>query len=413
MIHDPDRLQSLLARSELVPLVKRLQNRIRLGRRLDTPLTLSNLTANERTAIESLLARRPSVGHAISIRVEEIERILQEAGLCDSLEEALTHVFGPMANDRRARDERRERWRLVQASVAPAFASLADDHPWLDAQFSTGRLKRITKGDCNRAAKWLHAVAAVLQGIPWPLMSLADLATRLTGDSHALDRDRPLAGLCLSAIASRNPLGSNAFSRRRQLWEWAGVVVDELSAPVLVLNLRADPDTLVGKLLNTLADAGEPCHLSVRLLRSAGASAFNLLSSSTVFACENPSIIAAAAQRLGPYSHPLICTAGQPAAAPQMLIATLRQAGCRIRYHGDFDPAGINIANLLIQRFTVEPWRMSAADFSAALDKGPSLKGACPLALWDGSLSGLLETRGHAVLEESVLEVLMKDLYHS
>jgi uncharacterized protein (TIGR02679 family) len=412
MIHDAQRLRLLLAKPALAPLIQRLQDRRRLDRPLDAPLTLSNLTADQRTAIDSFLSRRPSRGNAITIRRGEIQRILQAGELCDTLEEALTHLFGPVANERRDRDERRQHWRLVQDSVAAAFVTLPTYHPWLAAQFSTGRLKRMCKNDFERAGQWLFVVAALLHGIPWPLPSLADVATRLTGDSHALDRDRPLAALCLSAIASQHPPGSNNVFRRRHLWEWAGVVADELSAPVLVLNLRANAGTLLGDHLNTFADAGEPCHLSVRLLRSAGDAAFNGLSGSTIFACENPSVVAAAAHRLGARTRPLICTAGQPAAAPQLLISTLRRAGCRILYHGDFDPAGINITNLLIQRFGVDPWRMSAADLATATVHGPPLNTACPSALWDKDLSNLLQNRGHALLEEAVLETLMDDLQH-
>ncbi len=33
------------------------------------------------------------------------------------------------------------------------------------------------------------------------------------------------------------------------------------------------------------------------------------------------------------------------------------------RYHGDFDWAGIAIANDLVQAFEVQPWRMAASDY--------------------------------------------------
>jgi uncharacterized protein (TIGR02679 family) len=132
-----------------------------------------------------------------------------------------------------------------------------------------------------------------------------------------------------------------------------------------------------------------------------------------VHACENPSVVATAAQRLGRACLPLICTAGQPASAAQLLLSLLKEVGCRVLYHGDFDNAGIGIANLLIQRFGVEPWRMTAADYATVRVKGPPLAAKCVAASWDENLAQLLCLQGHAVLEESVLEILLDDLSHT
>src|SRR2546429_7545698 len=112
----------------------------------------------------------------------------------------------------------------------------------------------------------------------------------------------------------------------------------------------------------------QTCALPIfRQLRSAGERVFREWNNRTVSVCENPSVIAAAAQRLGPRSLPLICTAGQPASAAQLLLDLLCRTGCRLRYHGDLDPPGIAIANMLMQRFAVDPWRMSAADYVSAV----------------------------------------------
>ncbi len=408
MIHDPIRLQELLEKPALGRIMNRLRRRLRHGRDLDSVMTFSDLSSEERSAIDRLLGRRPSSGTATSVRPREVERILREGDVCDSLEEALTHAFGPVLNERLSREAARQQWDDLHASVAQQLSDLPSYHDWLDGLFSTGRLKRWCRGDCVLAQRMMDVAATVLRGIPWPVISLADLATRLTNDSHALDRGLALPRLCLSAIKTQHPLKDHDPSRR-QLWEWAGVVIDELSAPVLVLNLRADPATLLGQTINTLAEAGEPFHLSVRLLRLAGAGAFQAMSGQVVYACENPTVVATAARRLGSTSRPLICTSGQPASAAQLLLSQLRDVGCRVLYHGDFDNAGITIANLLIRRFGVEPWRMSSEDYAASMTKGPVLTN-CVAASWDQHLSGLLVAAGRAVLEESVLDLLIEDL---
>jgi hypothetical protein len=83
---------------------------------------------------------------------------------------------------------------------------------------------------------------------------------------------------------------------------------------------------------------------------------------------------------------------------------------CRLLYHGDFDYAGIGITNLLINRYSVEPWRMTATDYTNSAAVGPLLRGKYIAATWDAHLCPLLQESGHAVLEESVLESLLADL---
>jgi len=53
------------------------------------------------------------------------------------------------------------------------------------------------------------------------------------------------------------PLESHVQSRR-EAWASVGVICDELSAPVLVLNLRASDDGPTSRALRLYADAGEP-----------------------------------------------------------------------------------------------------------------------------------------------------------
>jgi uncharacterized protein (TIGR02679 family) len=59
-----------------------------------------------------------------------------------------------------------------------------------------------------------------------------------------------------------------------------------------------------------------------------------------VFVCENPN---------------MACTDGMPSAAQQTLLAQLAAAGARLRYHGDFDWAGLVIGNFLMREFGAEP----------------------------------------------------------
>ena len=411
MIQDPQRLRQALGKANLARLIQSMSARLRSGQPLSGTLTLSDASEEERSAIDQFLGRRPSSGRPMVVRLAEMERVLREGGICDSLSEAVQVVVGPIENQRRIRNSEAERWTEMFRSIEPAMTGLPEYRDWLVEIRATGLLKKCSGGDCASAGVLLRHALSVLRQLPRPADPLAELAARVTGDSHALDAGKPLSTLCLRAIARQQGLKlSRSADFRRQMWESVGVVVDELSAPVLVLNLRAARSTLVGQFLNLMANSGEPCHLTVRQLRTA-AGAFGEWNNRTIYVCENPTVVAAAAKRLGPRSQPLICTAGQPASAAQLLLGHLCQAGCRLRYHGDVDSPGIAIANLLIRRFAMEPWRMSAVDYVSCVSlDSPPLRGRIFDAAWDDQLSREMRSWGRAVLEESVLDALISDL---
>jgi uncharacterized protein (TIGR02679 family) len=104
-----------------------------------------------------------------------------------------------------------------------------------------------------------------------------------------------------------------------------------------------------------------------------------------------------------------MCVDGMPAAAQRTLLAQLRQAGARLRYHGDFDWPGITIARGLYGREGAEPWRMGTADYLDA-PEGPPLEGNVVDTHWDDALAPAMVCRGRAVHEEAVLSDLLEDL---
>ena len=130
---------------------------------------------------------------------------------------------------------------------------------------------------------------------------------------------------------------------------------------------------------------------------------------SVVFVCENPAVVAVAAQRLGTGCAPLICIEGQPTTAVRLLLDELARSGRRLLYHGDFDWAGIQIGNLIHARHGATSWRMAAEDYAAA-PKGVLLDGPMVEASWDRQLSNLMREDGRAVHEEQVLVSLLDDL---
>jgi hypothetical protein len=114
------------------------------------------------------------------------------------------------------------------------------EHPalveWVNALARDGTLKRLSRGDLAGAAILMEsALRVVLRSADREIL-LANLAAEGAGDSHALDRGQPLATLCLRAFAALHGIdGQRGAEARRKAWMTAGVIIDDLSAPVLGL----------------------------------------------------------------------------------------------------------------------------------------------------------------------------------
>ncbi len=186
------------------------------------------------------------------------------------------------------------------------------------------------------------------------------------------------------------------------------MLCDELSSTVTVLGLTSNGGGLVDETFALHAAAGEPLRLTLSQLFH-HPPRFMKCVEEPIFVCENITVLAAAASRLGPGSRPLICTDGQPSLAAILLLESLAREGAELYYHGDFDWPGLHIARRVMDRTDARPWRFGAADYLEA-PAGPPLKGKAANAPWDDRLASTMERRGVAVHEELVLEELLFDL---
>lgn len=406
---DGDQLQQLQRLQRLLggPALAALRQRLRRAYEqlpIDAPLRqlrLGALQTHEREALATLLGRAPRLAASIQVDVALLDTRLLAAGLASGLRDALERLDGPISAVASQRAEHQASWLAVQQ--APTHAGLREV---LASAQGLGLLKRLARQDANAGQALCDQAQAVLQALPAAGKPRARLAAEQLGDAHALDDGRALATLVLAALRqARRYLASNAEDAddetRRALWASAGVSVNELARPALTLNLMTS---------NAPGEPGEPVYWSLRrLLR--GAPEWPL-AGQPVFVCENPNLVAIAADALGPRCAPLVCTDGMPAAAQRALLAQLAAAGAQLHYHGDFDWPGLAIAARVLADFGAKPWRMGCSDYTAALTGAPPtpLRGTVTASPWDPALSTTMQRENCAVAEEAVAGPLLADL---
>jgi uncharacterized protein (TIGR02679 family) len=412
----PDaRLVRLLGAVELTSLRQRLRRHFeRHAGQISSRLQLTNFTPAEQEALALLTGRSPRPVRSMRIDVEQLDDSLRAAGLADSLRAALEILDGPIENRAALRQARLRRW--TQVIDAERW------HPtlrlWLQSPAAVALLKRLARSDCAAAEQLLEQASRVMRRLPASGITRAQLAADSLGNAHALDNGYPTATLILAALrhdgrpddltglAEEVGEGSRTLERARDIWARVGVLVNELARPALCLNLPLPPGAPIH------CSSGDPQHLSLRtLLRSSPAWPVD---GALIHVCENPNIVAIAADALGSRCVPLVCTEGMPAAAQRALLTQLTNAGARLLYHGDFDWAGLGIANFVMRTWPAMPWRFGASDYQAAVSCAPrsarDLSDASVLASWDESLTKAMQDWGLAVAEEGVVAALLEDL---
>lgn len=364
-----------------------------------TPLTLKDLTSEESDAIAGLLGvRRPAPGSPLRVSLTALDRALRSSSIGKGLLEVLTTLGGPPVDRRAAKTssaaERTERWAALGAH--PAVET--DDRlaGWLDHVRKTGSDRRLAGADGPATVRAALDVLAVLDGDAHHRLPV--LAANVVGDSHGLDRGRAAGTLVVHALSwlRSEPFPQDAADWRR-VWADAGVACDDLSCDVLVLNLPGF--------------STEPLRLTLRQVMSWQPPS---LRRRVVFACENPAVVAAASDRLGEASPPIVCVDGMPSTAALMVLDRLSEDAQMIRYHGDFDWRGLTVATVVARKLPMTtPWCYGASDYERAIAAGlgtVELVGRPSPSPWDDKLAPVMESAGLAIYEEQVLRELLDDL---
>jgi uncharacterized protein (TIGR02679 family) len=388
---------------ELDPLWARARARLESrGHGCRGRVPIPELSSSAKLALKALVGR--PVGKTVDLAA--LEAGLARLGVGDDLATALAtlghNVSGEPARRRDARAERKEVWHAARG--------IASEWPepwgrkWIDEVIRAGILRGFDREQARGLMRQVRAVVDHLeQDRPAPI-SRVDLAARVLGSAHALDNGTRVEAAVARAIAFK--LGPAA---RRDLWAQAGVHFDLTSVPALTWGLPLTDKCGLVHVAARALDAGIPLHLSRFALETHPA---DVARGSRILVVENPRIVEAAAQRQA--VTPIVSTNGSPSSTVLLLLTQLLDAGAELRYHGDFDTAGLAICERMM-RLGLAPWRMSTADYRAALaaadaegavlPRDPHAPGATP---WDPTLREDFAGERRIVHQERLLPGLIE-----
>ncbi|MCK9928265.1 TIGR02679 domain-containing protein [Frankia sp. Mgl5] len=449
----------------LAPLWGAVHDRLSTGRPV-TSVRVGPLGEDQQSALADLFGLDRLPGPRTTIRLDRLDALLTATFGVDTraVAEALLGPIGDRAGSRAAAAHARsELWDWLTAH--PVVVAEPALRPWA----ADARRAGLVDGSVDNTRALLGAALRVLAACPADGRPLPALADALLGRTHALDDGTRLSTLVLRGLAARYGVPApTGAGERRMLWERAGVACDALSAQALVAGLRPTGDDALSRALRLWADVGQASIVTLAQLRAcpglrmaragtarAGGEAGEAGAGReaeagrgrgangdagtgtgtgtgtgageerggavTVGVVENPSVIAMAIGRFGARCPPLVCTSGWPSSAAVLLLHQLAQAGLRLRYHGDFDGDGLRIAAHVMARSGAVPWRMSTADYVAALpgaatpgsgteDGRTARPGQVSEAPWDADLAQAVRAHNIAIYEERLVPILLADL---
>ena len=252
-----------------------------------------------------------------------------------------------------------------------------------------------------------------------PETALAVLAAAVSGSPHYFDRGTAAGQLLVSAVCCcmgrELPKGAHEW---RELLLQAGIAPDPISSSVHAYGLHLRTAGGEHPAYAAFCRRKEACVVTLENLKEiVGAEA----EGNTVFVVENEMVFSFLTGFLAGRGEAcgltLLCTSGQPRTAALQVLALLAEAGYLIRYSGDMDPEGIDIADRLWKRFgqVLEIWRMSPEDYRNGLseerieEKRMSRLGHVENPVLKETSEQVRKT-GLAAYQENILKNLLEDL---
>ncbi|WP_067482805.1 TIGR02679 domain-containing protein [Actinomadura hibisca] len=244
------------------------------------------------------------------------------------------------------------------------------------------------------ARRLVNALAQATGGLPYdPPVSLPKLAHDCAGDPHYFDPGTLNRARLIDAVAEFTDRADPTRPHQvHVLLAEVGIITDRLSATVLLHRVKTTGDGVIDR---RLQDSVTPVALTLLDLTRNPPT----LAPQTVTVVENPSLLEAAMARGSDVA--LVCTSGQLGAVDHVFLQLARDQGVTIRYAGDLDHHGFQIAATVADQYGAELIAMDAATVAEAAAASPAASAVSLLPQFDPMLKHTLGLAEHAVFQEN------------
>jgi uncharacterized protein (TIGR02679 family) len=346
------------------------------------------------------------------VRLDAVEAGLMRLGVGATLADSLAALGRPIAPEPAAR--RADRARVAEGRAAARTQAMTWPEQWASAWIDDVIRSGVLAGrGPSDAAASVTSVRRLIDAIDLAVsdgpISRVDLAAGVIGSAHALDPDTLLDRMMTKALHYRRAGSETAIDDESDPWEQAGVHRSLVTGAALTWRLPVASGHPLHGAVQACSEAGVPFVVTQLAVAALGQ---GFEPGSDVLVAENPRVVEYAAQIDSPQA--VICANGNPSATVLALLDRLAQAGVGLRYHGDFDSAGIDMCARMAAR-GVEPWRMTAEAYLTALDVADAAGLALPLdprtcgpTPWDPDLGTVFGDQRKIVHEERLLASILE-----
>lgn len=348
--------------------------------RIAGSVTLKNTTEAERRAISGIIGKTLT-GETVTISFQEFEQGLQKTRYAPIDMKAVLEAY--FAAPLQTNQEQKERVQKAKDDfferLSACFEGDGNNRPaaydWLRELYSRKKygyqilLKEWLKDP--KAAEILGQntgrALCCLEESEGEETLLAVFAADISGNPHYFDRGTVAGQLLIHAICFwKNMEVPQSAYQWRECMQSAGIVSDNIASMVHVFGLQLETADGLHPAYEAFYDRREPYVLTGENLKSiTGANAHH----NTVYVVENEMVFLYLVENTKDRDVSILCTSGQMRVAALKLLDHLVRGGALIRYSGDLDPTGMDIADRLWQRYgnAVWLWRMGTEDYRESI----------------------------------------------
>ena len=343
-------------------------------------ITFHNATEAERRAIGGIVGKT-FMGETITVTFQDFEQGLQKTRFAPIDMRTVLEIYfaGPLytnqeqkAQEQRTKDEF---WSRLLSCFDGGEEDRSAAFRWIGELYRQKKYgyqiltKEFNKNpeEAEVLAKNVGMALNRIDEMDGEEILLAVFAAAVSGNPHYFDRGAVAGQLLTHAVCFREKIDvpQSAYEWRACM-QSVGIVADNIASMIHVFGVRLETVKGPHPAYEAFYHRKEPYVLTAENLKSiTNARAVH----NKVYVVENEMVFMHLVENAKDQEAAILCTSGQLRVAALQLLDRLTGSGAVIYYSGDLDPAGMDIADRLWQRYgnAVRLWRMGPGDYRGSI----------------------------------------------